>query len=98
MDIITPCKDLIAKRYKITDEAIKNHYVDLVLQIKALSINIFTEYDRDKGEYYFETIVHWCFTDKEVVSKNFEYTKEGLEAAYKWIDGQRMVFARKLLE
>lgn len=103
MKVITTCKDLMSKRYKVTDTAIKEHYVDLVLQIKPLSISIFTEYDRpndiDKyGGYYFEANVCWTFTDKDKVSKKFEYSRKGLEEAYEWIDQQRIIFAKKLLD
>lgn len=103
MKVITTCKELMSKKYKVTDIAIKEHYVDLVLQIKSLSVCIFTEYERsndtDKyGGYYFEANVRWVFSDKDEVSKTFEYSREGLEAAYEWIDEQRVIFAQKILE
>lgn len=103
MIVNTTCKELIEQKhpYVKNEKALRMRFeekcVNITLGIKALYINLFTEYKHPQDTFTLKASVLWCFSN-EGNTKEFPYNESGFEAACKWVDEQRVMFAKQLVE
>lgn len=100
MEIINKTLDYFMKRYpkRCNKERIeKTRTENFIGQIEVVEFVIYSEYDDDLKEYYFDCECKWCNENCCFGQTHFPLTWEGFEQACEWIDKQRLYLAQKLL-